>query len=223
MIILLGDTHGDFKIFDYIREKIGDDPDAIIIQVGDFGYWPMSMGNWKTTPWPVYFIDGNHEHFPSLWEQVPTENGFQIKQPVELQKNLFYIPRGTIHTFEGIKFGFMGGGESIDKYWRQYGVSVFHEERVQRHQVEELVKDAQTNPIDILITHIPPATVRDRAFPPLNHAEWNLDLSWVDVSMNNIEYLWNALDRPKLFCGHMHTSINIFNCRILDCNELYTL
>lgn len=223
MIIFLGDTHGNFEVFSWLREKLGDDPDVSIIQVGDFGIWPGWEKKWNTTPWPVYFIDGNHEHFPMLDEAIKDGIEWGVKCPTKMAENLYYMPRGTIHILEGIRFGFMGGGESIDQKWRVLGQNWFHEERLERHHVEEFIKDVNKTPIDMLVSHVPPISVRDALFPPLNYAEWQLDLSWVDVSMYNMEILWQLLNRIPMVCGHMHRSLRWHNCRILDINEAYTL
>lgn len=214
MIYLLGDIHGFFEIFDAIKEKIGEDPNDIIIQVGDFGIWPKweKEYKWSTLPWKVYFIDGNHEYFPYL----PYWDAGNVKQ---LSSNLFYIPRGTILNLEGKKIGFIGGAESLDQKWRVKGESWFWEERVQEEHVAHLLNEK----LDVIVSHSPPLSVQSLLFPPLNKREWGLSMDWSDRSAENLERLYQQNQNTPWYCGHMHESKKWINVQLLAINEVVPL
>lgn len=211
MIIIIGDIHGDFEILRQLRNRIDNSLPITIIQIGDFGFYPHCIEQWpKKYPWPVYAIDGNHEHFPMLrkYEQVE-----------EVAYNLFYVPRGSVLNIEGYEIGFLGGGHSIDKAWRKEGVDWFKDEEITNEQIEKLVGKQ----LDILITHNPPARVMKRNFPPLVLRNWGLPMDWKDTCSVMVDNLWKSLGEPLMFCGHMHQSVVDGNCRILDINEVYFL
>ena len=212
VILFVGDTHGEFQIFDYIRNNNIVAPDDTIIQVGDFGFWPKFSKKWKSPGCRVLAIDGNHESFPML----------QHETVEEMAQDLFYVPRGTILTIEGTTMGFMGGGESIDKAYRAKNFDWFAEERVSDSDIEKLIKASHDVSLDLLVTHTPPRCVISAALPPVNKKEWHLPPDWKDVSSINIEYLWNMLNNIPMICGHIHKSVVYNKCRVLDINEVYT-
>jgi len=221
MIILIGDVHGRFGVFDRLAALLPSSEingeQITVIQVGDFGIWPGWEQTWPTNlPWPVYFIDGNHEHSPTIKNWTDSNEG--KKEPIQVHTNLFYIPRGTVMNLENKTFGFMGGGDSIDYKWRTLGEDWFHEERVQRTDLDPLLNQK----IDVLVTHVPPAIMLQRAFPPLVLENWGLSV-WDDVSADQINFLWKELGCPNLYCGHMHQIVQWNNCRVLAENEILEL
>ncbi len=214
MLFIIGDLHGEWQFFSLFEEQLEKDGrlDApiSIIQVGDFGFYPEYMDYWKGCKWPVYAIDGNHEHFGYLK---------QFKDVSEVRQNLFYVPRGKVLELEGYRIGFIGGAESVDVKWREEGISWFPEERVLEIEADRI----RNEKLDILISHAPPSSVISRNFAPLNKLSWGLPADWEDVSSKVIEKLWCDLGRIPMFCGHMHRSILDGNCRILNVDELYAL
>lgn len=208
-LYVLGDVHGEFRVFDHVQATLAHDPDAIVIQVGDFGIWPgwETRYAWDALRVPVYFIDGNHEHFPSL----PPAGVI-----TRLFPNLYYAGRGSIITLDGRRIGFVGGGESIDYKWRAFKVSWFPEERVLPEDIAPLL-DAN---LDLIVTHSPPETARAALFPPLRTWEWRLEDGWFDRSMTCLDALVKRHPNTPWYCGHMHKSERWNNVRMLDINEL---
>lgn len=213
MLGILGDVHCNWAVINMLSEmKFAQKIDAVI-QVGDFGFYPDALDmHWKKPPFPVYAIDGNHEHFPML-------RG--IDRVTEIKPNLFFVPRGTILELAGYRIGLCGGGESVDKAWRRENYDWFADERVTHEQIERLYGSN----IDFLVTHVPPRSLIDKAFPPINLESWGLPHGWVDVSAVTIEYLWNQLNQPPMFCGHMHHSVDGskygMKVRILNIDEIH--
>jgi hypothetical protein len=211
LVFFVGDSHGKFGVFDALKKELDHDLPMVFLHVGDFGYWPLEINTWtKDFPWPVYFIDGNHEYFPWLVD---------LKEITEVKNNLFYVPRGTTMEFNGKQFGFMGGGftpdyvvsERVDgKNWFPF------DEEVKDNDIEKLM-GAQ---IDVLVTHTPPTSIINRNFGPLNEAYWKLPHGTVDYSALRIEKLWANLGFPQMYCGHMHRVVQDGNCRILGINEV---
>lgn len=209
MLYVLGDVHAQFRVFDGLKETLSADPDACVIQLGDFGVWPgwEKQYDWASLPWPVYFVDGNHEHF----QLIPNTPGVHSFFP-----NLHYVARGTVLELQGKRIGFCGGGESIDRRWRKSMVSWFAEERVRREDFQPLLQES----LDLLITHSPPQVVRDMLFPPLNHSDWGLPYDWKDVSMLALQELWDHHQSTPWYCGHMHASLRWQQVHIVGINEL---
>jgi Icc-related predicted phosphoesterase len=208
-ICFVGDIHGEFEFFEKLPKRVELPSDMTFIQVGDFGWYPQNIQYFpQNFPNPVYFIDGNHEHFPLI------RGVTEIK---EVKPNLFYVPRGTVMEIDGWTIGFIGGGESVDRYWRTKEIDWFPDERVTEEDVNKLLNCGKK--IDILVTHAPPKIAIDYNFTPIRRESWSLPRDWEDVSAQRIEHLWNNLGRPRLYCGHMHRSVKWNNVRILDINE----
>ena len=210
-VFIMGDTHGFFKVFHELKKlaPVNRNIPMIFIHVGDFGYWPGHMDSYpKDFPWPIYFIEGNHEYYP--WIRTHRE------EITEVRNNLFYVPRGTTMEINGKTFGFIGGAFSPDKMQRKEEIDWWRDEEVTDNDIQKLMDKK----IDVLVTHTPPANVILRNFGPLNISYWDLPVGTVDYSALRIEKLWGALGQPQMFCGHMHRIVQDGNCRILDINEV---
>lgn len=200
MIRIIGDAHAKFWEFDDILVDAGHD--ITCIQVGDFGIWPKLMENdlkdGMTFEQPFLFIDGNHEHFPTLWK-----GGRNTIH--EVMPNAVYVPRGTVMEIDGRNILFLGGGESPDMLNRTEGVSWFREETITHADVMKI--DMNTK-IDIMITHVPPFSFTYHVFGGDSPIEWN-------YSSKMVESVWEAVGKPPLYCGHLHFSKTIGNVTVL--------
>lgn len=208
MIRIYGDVHGLLGLFFEQVNRLG--PEYEVVQLGDFGWWPTILREHEAAvkydmqdalERRVYFIDGNHEHFPSLWAA-----GRYVVN--EIMPNLVYIPRGEILELDGRKILFIGGGESPDMNWRTEGVNWFREETITYADVMRIDQNAQ---VDMMITHVPPFHVSHHIFGGDTPVEWN-------YSSKLIEAVWESMGKPDLYCGHFHMSRQIGNVRVL--NEL---
>jgi len=130
-ILFLGDVHGHWPFATRLLDAI-DKHDLHydeIIQVGDMGFWPGTIGPWLRDPGcRARWVDGNHEHFPRLHARGEgfgvSEHTPWIPEWEAFLERWEYQPRGTIT--DGILF--VGGARSIDKHYRTEGVSWFAEE-----------------------------------------------------------------------------------------------
>ena len=205
-IAFVGDLHGEWARLRALAES-HPELDAVV-QVGDFGFYPETLKRWARLPWPVYALDGNHEHFPLLKLDAP--------EPYEVADGLFHLPRGIVFNLHGVRLGCLGGAESLDKAWREFKVSWWPEERIMPDQANRLLGAK----VDLLVTHCPPAVVIVPLFEKLRPHEWRLPPDWRDVSAEQVDRIWRALDFPPLVCGHMHGSKRADNVRVLAIEEV---
>jgi len=190
MILVVGDVHGRFsQLNSLINRKMPD----IVLQVGDFGYWPnfRDKAKVKSQDSIIYFCDGNHEDHESL----------RNLKNNEIYKNVFYMKKGsTIDLPDGRTVLFMGGAHSFDWRYREAGIDWFPElELVTEKDLENL----PNKKIDIVISHTAPEEFYMR-FPPKE-----------DPSRESLSYVLNKY-KPKLwFFGHFHIYDTGFNlgCR----------
>ena len=121
MILITGDTHGEFSRFNTKRfplQKKLNKNDYVII-CGDFGgIWNDSKAgrNWLSwldnKTYTTLFIDGNHENFVLL-KQYPVEewNGGKVQFILE---SVIRLMRGQVYNIDGKLFFTMGGASSHD-------------------------------------------------------------------------------------------------------------
>ncbi len=213
MIVFVGDVHAQFKGLEF---NLRDVPkDAVIIQVGDFGVWPDYENAWdrafhEMDRAPIYFIDGNHEYHP--WFKG-------IDQPEEIFDGAIYVPRGHVMELDGLKIGFLGGASSVDKSNRSKGIDWFPEEITTQADGDRLLANAGGH-VDVLVTHSPPAELVPRISDPRVLEYWDLGSDWADPSATVVQDVWDALNRPPMFCGHFHKAVldgDIRVCAILEC------
>lgn len=163
-ILVAGDTHGDAHWWSRLVKYATKHHCKTLVQLGDFGYWEhtedgraflRSVSRQCVAAGIVaYFIDGNHENHPLLWEQYPANaDGF-----CEVRPNLFYIPRGHTWEWDGVRFMGLGGAYSIDKGWRLNSEEKRHAPRTLWWPTETITAfDAhqakQAGPIDVMFSH----------------------------------------------------------------------
>lgn len=196
-LAVVGDVHGLYDPFAQLVENRLMDVD-LVLQLGDFGFLHLDEDNreYVPPPRPVHFIDGNHDSFPLF-------KG--ITEPTEIRENLIYVPRGhVLETDEGTRIGCLGGADSIDKKRRTQGVTWFPEETISYDDQMRMVQQHLEEPIDLLATHTPPATiVRQMGIPHPSPSD------------RAVEGVWKELGRPELVCGHMHERKRLGNVQVL--------
>jgi hypothetical protein len=215
---IVGDIHGSVGYMESLSEKAREDGLQFLIQVGDFGIYPFILPTLYQREFqvPIYFIDGNHENFTLL-------NG--IAEPVDgdivpIMENLNYVKRGSVLEICGSKFAFLGGAASVDKAWRTPGVDWFEEEIPTDEEMNRL---RGVTDVDYFITHTPPTSVIERNFDPKTLLYFNLPMNWKDSTAVRLDDLWDSMNFPKLYCGHMHRHVVDGRCTILDIDEQITI
>jgi hypothetical protein len=201
MIVLLGDVHCAWEwAFQLVAKARGYTPGPVpVIQVGDLGWHPRRPP--PPAPWPIHWIEGNHDHLPSLlW----------LSEPSMLAHNWIYCPRGTVLELDGRQVGFCGGARSIDRAVRVEGESWWPEEE----PIWDEARGFRGKDVDLLVTHSPPASVV-RAM--------GIDYDPEERASGVVEHLWAFLDRPSVVCGHMHRRFRLGNVLVLGDLDVETL
>jgi hypothetical protein len=212
MIVFLGDIHGDFAPLRQIAPFLGEDD--IVIQVGDFGFYPGFRATWPNDfKFTTYAIDGNHEDFRIVGHQT---------EVTEMANNLFYVPRGTVLTSKGVKIGFLGGGSSTDKADRTPGKDWFRKEIITEEQVMRLCDNVRAaGGVNYLVTHTPGKSFIKTWFPKLDLAAYDLPPDWVDISAEMVDAVLATVDFGQHICGHMHRTVYDGKTRCLGVGEWY--
>lgn len=155
--IVVGDIHGDWG---KLNQLISQKKPSIILQCGDFGWWPKMevtkpvlygrQKQWdlmgvKPHGTKVYWCDGNHEQH----EILPQRGEIQ-----EMYENVFFCQRGsTMRLDDGRVVLFAGGADSIDKDMRTAGHDWFSAENITEKQFDMIMSHER---VDIVISHTSP-------------------------------------------------------------------
>ena len=155
-VLIAGDTHGNSKWVAHLADIAARAGCAVIIQVGDFGYFPDHPGGprfltaldgaCEINGVELWFIDGNHDDHTSLAE---LDHGHE---PANISEHVTYLPRGTRLNVGGCRFGFLGGAFSIDWRDRTPGIDWWQHEVTDVDDLARLGDDG----LDVLITHDSP-------------------------------------------------------------------
>lgn len=208
-ILVVGDVHADFE---RLNAFISLARPRIILQCGDFGWWPhhhditttkkqyyFDQYALKMQETVLYWCDGNHENHWDL--QYRLEAG---KKPLEIPvPGCWYMPRGSVLELNGQKILFFGGGDSVDKKYRKIGKSWWPEEipTEEDFQYAEEQIAAHGGKIDVVISHTAPSPFLDTFLHKI------VDSKLYDPT---IEFLDKILEkyRPKRwFFGHFHVFV----------------
>lgn len=210
-MIFLGDTHGSIKLIKPILEHASDRGQKTIIQLGDWGFWwPNDFKHSELSrlltgyDMHMYFIDGNHDLHPMLRTLPNTKEN--------VSPGITYLPRGTVHSIEGVTFGALGGAPSIDYWNRVEGLSIWEDmECISDTDISKL-----NSTVDILLLHDSPTDI-----PGIKEIK---DVRFNTAVGNNRNRINRAVDitNPKIiYHGHMHTKLfrnwNGIEVRGLDC------
>jgi hypothetical protein len=219
MIIVVGDVHAEWELFDRNILQLTP-PEVPIIQVGDLGAWPSQTPTFSRS---FDFVEGNHDYIPGLvagvapplvpaievdtWVEdpdtlrhvnrpvaVPTHHRTILDLPEMTWRGAArYRPRASVNMVDGKRVMFLGGAESIiDRYARTQDVDWWPEEALRHADVMQAL-DYSGPPIDLLVTHMPPNT--------MVRAIWGYASTYTQQA---VEAVWEHLGRPRLVCGHMH-------------------
>lgn len=197
MLAVIGDVHGEFQALRDVLEQLPDDVKEVL-QVGDFGLWPVFP--YPAMPRSLRWIRGNHEYEPAIRD---------LCVPTEVAPGCTFMPSGWIEQIDGRLIGFLGGGDSPDRDERLPGLDWWPTEAVTRDQVEQV---CCLGPLDLLLTHVPPASVVR---------------TWFGYSARPSELLvqeaWERTGFPRLVCGHQHMSLRYDQVTVLDMLEVVLL
>lgn len=167
MVYVTGDLHGEWERFRaraMHRLRRGD----TLLVCGDFGFlWDggkrerAALRRMALLPFTVAFVDGCHENF-DLLEACPVEtwNGAPVHR---IAKNVVHLMRGEVYTIEEHTYFTFGGGNSGDREFRSESDTWWEQERPTREEIHKGMQTLQAhdNHVDYIITHEPPALLKD--------------------------------------------------------------
>ena len=181
-LLFAGDWHGDEIWAEGVLTTAAAQGIDWVVQVGDFGFGFYRLGDDPTEPgdWaprcpfarhvsalavdtgvPVVFIDGNHDNQVLLARLAETRDPAGSEGFVPVEDHLFWAPRGHRWKWDGLGFGALGGGYSVDRRWRTKGLDFWSEEVTTPAEVTRLGRA----PLEVLVTHDGP--VIPDSFEPL--------------------------------------------------------
>lgn len=200
-ILISGDWHANEAHAELVFSCAERNSADAIVQLGDFGYnyTDSFLKTIAGTPCPLYFIDGNHDNFDLLWGDL------------KLPPNVHYMERGSLVTFGGLRCVALGGGYSIDKQYRQSGVSWWYQELIRQSDVALALEHGTC---DVMFTHDAPIGC-------------SIGLGYKDdpnteQNRTALQHVVNELKPKLLFHGHWHRRMISYaadvRCEGLDCD-----
>lgn len=222
-MFFLGDTHGQARFMKQFLES----NEKYCIQVGDFGFvfkyndykWNHFLNRFaKHYPEKMIFtVLGNHENFDSI-EKMPRVERFGAKCR-KIRENIFAVERGEILQLEGKNILCIGGADSIDKDWREPGVSWWPQETISDKDVEHAIENGLSDKydsIDIIASHAMPAFFMAKTFSSFYEckSDHSLEKIYYDLVMNGCEI-------PLWIGGHihLHTSLKYHSTLFVSLDE----
>lgn len=167
MIYITGDIHGDTERLSKTELSMLNANDTLII-CGDFGFiWNddkkenQFLNRLEKRKYNICFIDGTHENFDAL-NNMPVVI-WHSGRAHKIRDNIFHLMRGQIFEIEGKRIFTMGGGEDPELDLQE------NDDLTQRKEIptaQEMLTGV-TNmeksgyKVDYIITHEPPAKIRD--------------------------------------------------------------
>lgn len=198
-IMVAGDVHGDFA---KLNRLIARHQPSILLQCGDFGFWPKDerfdlQTKLKPGSTRIHFIDGNHEDHLALDDVQRSGN-------LEIMENCFFQPRGsTLELPDGRMVLFVGGGLSVDNAIRKPGHDWFPDHELLTENDLAKFPDPDQVQIDGVISHTAPLEFDVEGLPYSRWPKW-----WDRTPDSSQRVLSEVLRRYKparWFFGHLHT------------------
>lgn len=214
MIYVTGDIHGDIRRFKDKKIKKLRKGDFLIV-CGDFGFiWNGSKAENRTLKklgkkkYSILFVEGCHENFDLLekYEVVDYCNAKARK----ISGNLHQLMRGEIYTIDGKKIFSFGGGRSEDIHIRREHSTYWERELPTQEELSYAIENLARNDnnVDFIITHEPPASVKDYIDIDTEILATNLlnaTLSKISETCRFRMWFFGKCHRNKIVSKHFHS------------------
>ena len=229
MIILTGDTHGEFGRIEEFCEVYDTTTEDIMVILGDAGinYWlderdEALKERLTELPLTLFCIHGNHEERPEEvpgYELVEWRGGQVWVQPE--YPNLLFAQDGEVYDFSGRRVLVIGGAYSVDKQYRlANGMQWFPTEQPDE-RTKTLVErrlDQLGWRIDVVLSHtVPLGYIPQYVLLP------SIDQNGVDHSTEEwLAQIERRLIYESWYAGHYHMTCDVGRVHILfeDYEEL---
>lgn len=216
-VMFVGDIHGCIDHWKTLGEIAKDHDIDAVVQVGDFGYWEHQPEGYDyldslehIMPCQLFFIDGNHDNHPLLWERYKYS---QYGPFMSVRENVTYIRRGGVWAWNDVAFMAMGGGFSIDWEWRvnlrkTKGLEVWWAtEEIAEHELAAALEAGAFMPPDIMITHDAPDGCPMDQLSSIKNLRADLE-AHSGAHRAKIGHLVRQLAPKALVHGHYHKRLN---------------
>jgi len=174
----------------------------VIVHVGDYGY-EYSAKFMKAVETALaaagialLFVDGNHENHPTLNRYAIGTNGLR-----QLTPHVWHMPRGFRWTWAGVRFLALGGAHSVDRPWREPGISWWKEEWITEAQAQHAIDGG---PADVLVSHDCPAGVHIPDLDRTAHLFPPLEIMRADEHRRILRRVTDAVQPSTIWHGHYH-------------------
>lgn len=167
MIYFTGDIHGDPERLSKTELSMLDKNDTLIV-CGDFGFiWnndikeTQFLNRLEKRKYNICFIDGTHENFNVLNDMpVAMWNGGRVHK---IRSNVFHLMRGQTFEIENKVIFTMGGGEDPEFDLHENDDLAPRKEIPTSQEMLNGVSNLEkySYKVDYIITHEPPAKIRD--------------------------------------------------------------
>lgn len=211
MIYVTGDIHADADRLSKKTLKFMKKDDTLII-CGDFGFiWDGSKAEKKlldklgARDYNICFADGTHENFDLLSHYPVT--GWNEGNVQNITGRLYHLMRGELYRIEGRSVFVIGGGDPDPDFFgdeddedRRSGPWMPTAEEL-LHGAENIEKNGMET--DLIITHQPPAAIRDFVMPQFEGSSETTALSAYLAELSS------QCDYRKWYFGSLHTDRHI--------------
>lgn len=233
LIFIAGDLHGDWDEFNpFLNAGIRQSRrvkelarefaplEIIILQAGDFGYWPHqdkhnSFSRSSRAFWSqdgiknampgirdgrikIYWCDGNHENHDALDElERAAQAGNPEERFIETMPGAYFAPFGSVlRLLDGTSVLFCGGADSTDKVWRKPGETWWPQETIDENDMERLPPPGSLT-VDWVISHTCPA------YFPVSTLHGN-PAKDADPSKRFLNQVFDTYRPKRWWFGHYH-------------------
>lgn len=205
MVYITGDIHGDTERLSKTDLSMLGNGDTLII-CGDFGFvWnddkkeKQFLNRLEKRKYTICFIDGTHENFDVL-NNLPVVmwKGGRVHK---VRNNIFHLMRGQVYEIDNKKFFTMGGGEDPELDLQENDDLSLHKEIPTAQEMLTGVSNIEKYgyKIDYIITHEPPARIRDFLLLSENKT---LRVTALGAYLDELS---QQCDYKKWYFGSMHT------------------
>lgn len=226
MVVLTGDTHGDFeRIEEFCREYETTLEDVLVI-LGDVGInYHLNIRDIEKKKGllqldiTIFCVHGNHEERPENvinadYIEKEWHGGTVLYE--EDYPNILFAQDGEIYDIglNGKKTIIIGGAYSVDKYYRISGGAPWFDSEQPDVTIKSYVEaqlEREKWKVDYVFSHTTPLS-----YMPREEFLSNIKQSTVDYSTEEwLEEIERKLDYDRWFAGHFHTNKSIGKMQIL--------
>lgn len=202
-ILLTGDWHCDLQWGRSVISMLPELGVRQLIQVGDFGIWPGPSGELyleglekalNRLDIQLWFLHGNHEHFPTLYSYGRGPG------PVRITEHIHWLPTNTRWNWWGHHWVTIGGAASVDRSLRTPGLDWFAEEELTEAEVSDLINAGHA---DVVLCHDRPAQA-PIALPPWPQSWAIADAARAEAHRERLGRAVDAIKPQLLVHGHLH-------------------